>query len=137
MIEIRYHHGSKQNDSMCVIYQTITEITCVIKISYQQKETIKLIDLQDQNAKTQLKDLLKEGLVTVTFIKKNGENRIMTCTLNQDIIPQTHLPKLEQENVQPKARNDNNISVWDVNVGGWRSFIWQNVTAVTAVEKIK
>jgi hypothetical protein len=122
---------------MCVIYQTITEITCVIKISYQQKETIKLIDLQDQNAKTQLKDLLKEGLVTVTFIKKNGENRIMTCTLNQDIIPQTHLPKLEQENVQPKARNDNNISVWDVNVGGWRSFIWQNVTAVTAVEKIK
>ena len=37
--------------------------------------------------KDTLKEALKKGLVEVTFTKLNGDTRVMTCTLNEDIVP--------------------------------------------------
>lgn len=97
--------------------------------NYMRKTMTQFIAPQNID-KQQLKALLREGLVTVTFTKKNGEQRVMTCTLNSNIIPQDQLPKPLAEGAEPRKRNDDNVSVWDVNAGGWRSFIWQNVTDV-------
>lgn len=72
---------------------------------------------------------LKEGLVTVTFNKKDGEQRIMECTLSSEIIPTK--PVVEGKETKVKKENPNVVSVYDVNAEGWRSFILKNVTNVT------
>lgn len=61
---------------------------------------------------------LRNGVVTVTFEKVDGSERVMTCTL----LPQ-YLPE-EYKNKQPMLTETvgSSISVWDVNAGGWRSF---------------
>jgi hypothetical protein len=77
-----------------------------------------------------LQDLLRTGLVTVTFTKKDGETRVMTCTLEESVIPEQHRPKPLVEGQEQRKRSDTNLSVWDVNAEGWRSFILANVTQV-------
>ena len=73
-----------------------------------------------------LKTLLKEQEVIVTFTKVNGEERIMTCTLNEAVVP----PTVRTETTKPKAEVDSICSVWDVNAKGWRSFRWSNVKRI-------
>jgi hypothetical protein len=66
---------------------------------------------------------LKESLCEVSFTKINGDERIMTCTLDEDIIPVEHHPKGgERHSISLK-----NIAVWDINAEGWRSFRPENV----------
>lgn len=77
-----------------------------------------------------LQETLRNNTATVTFVKKNGEQRVMTCTLQQDIIPQQHQPKPLAEGETPRKRSDANLSVWDLNAQGWRSFVLANVTKV-------
>ena len=70
-----------------------------------------------------LEKLCKETLV-VTFNKLNGDERIMTCTKSFDVIPEEHKPKTDKE---PK---EGNVTVWDTNAKGWRSFKYDRVTKV-------
>ena len=70
-----------------------------------------------------LERLRKETLV-VTFNKLNGDERIMTCTKSFDIIPEEHKPKTDKE---PK---EGNVTVWDTNAKGWRSFRYDRITKV-------
>lgn len=77
-----------------------------------------------------LQEMLRMGLVTVTFTKKDGETRVMTCTLLESSIPEQHQPKTLAEGQEQRKRSDANLSVWDVNAEGWRSFILANVTSV-------
>jgi len=76
-----------------------------------------------------LKTLLREQKVIVTFNKKDGEQRVMTCTLNQDLIPDSFRPK-EKNQEKEKKKNENVLAVYDINAEGWRSFTWANVTKV-------
>ena len=76
-----------------------------------------------------LTTLLREQQVVVTFNKKDGDKRVMTCTLNQDIIPESKRPKAKPEDEQ-KKKNENVLAVYDINAEGWRSFTWANVTNV-------
>ena len=68
--------------------------------------------------------MLQEGTYTVTFIKLNGDERVMTCTKSFDIIPKEHQPKTNKE-TKPE-----NITVWDTNANGWRSFVYDRVSKV-------
>jgi len=70
-----------------------------------------------------LEQLRKETLV-VTFNKLNGDERVMTCTKSFDVIPEEHKPKTDKE---PK---EGNVTVWDTNAKGWRSFRYDRVTKV-------
>ena len=72
---------------------------------------------------------LRNGEVTVTFTKVNGDKRVMTCTLNESVIPK---PEKTEPLTQKKVRaiNPEVCSVWDVNAKGWRSFRWDNVVEV-------
>jgi len=76
-----------------------------------------------------LTTLLREQQVIVTFNKKDGDQRIMTCTLNQDLIPENKKPKTKPED-DNKKKNENVLAVYDINADGWRSFTWANVTNV-------
>ena len=57
--------------------------------------------------------------VHVSFIKKNGEERNMHCTLNFDRIPPEHHPKKATATVDSKTIV--NVSVFDLEKFGWRS----------------
>ena len=66
-----------------------------------------------------MKEELQNGICEVTFIKKNGEERVMPCTLVFDHIPEEHHPK-GLTDTQHKAQDT--IAVWCMDKEGWRSF---------------
>ena len=74
-----------------------------------------------------LTELLRNSVVTVTFTKVNGEERVMKCTLLGEYVPNaaTNDRVLLTENVS------NNISVWDVEANSWRSFRVDSVKNVS------
>jgi hypothetical protein len=76
----------------------------------------------------QLKQSLKNGVVTVTFEKSDGTLREMRCTLQSDFLP----PQLLQEGVSTRVPNLDILAVWDVDNGGWRSFRMDSIKSITA-----
>lgn len=70
-------------------------------------------------------DALRSGIVEVTFTKKNGETRIMECTLNFDYIPSEHRPVTNS--VQKDDATKTSLAVFATDIQAWRSFIFENV----------
>ena len=70
---------------------------------------------------------LKERTCEVTFTKKNGDMRVMQCTLMESVLPAA---KKDEPLTQKKVRavNEEVCVVYDVNAPGWRSFSWDSVT---------
>ena len=63
------------------------------------------------------------GEVYVTFTKKDGEEREMRCTLNEELAP--HYEKKTERKV-----NDEVCFVYDLDKDAWRSFRFDSVTQV-------
>ena len=74
----------------------------------------------------QVKVWLKDNHCTVTFIKKNGEKRIMKCTLDEDVLPEPTI----SENRRERVLNDNALAVWDLEKNSWRSFRLDSIVDV-------
>ena len=75
-----------------------------------------------------LVDMLRNNVVTVTFTKVTGEERVMVCTLLSEYIP--NAPKANGEIVIRESKNDT-VSVWDINSSGWRSFRVASVKSIS------
>ena len=73
--------------------------------------------------KSALKVDLSRGIVSVTFTKANGEERVMRCTVNEFEIPIEKLPK-----GTGSSHTDEVQRVFDVDKQEWRSFRWDAVT---------
>lgn len=70
---------------------------------------------------------LKEQNCEVTFTKKNGDVRVMQCTLMESVLPKASKDEpLTQKKV--RAVNEEVCVVYDTNALGWRSFRWDSVT---------
>jgi hypothetical protein len=74
-------------------------------------------------------DMLRHNIVSVTFTKVNGEERIMRCTLQTNYIP--NAPIQNGELVVEGKTTSNNVSVWDIDANGWRSFRVANVKNIS------
>jgi hypothetical protein len=74
--------------------------------------------------------MLKDGVITVTFTKIDGSERVMKCTLMSEYVPNTGNSASNQVLLQ-ESGNDNNVSVWDVESNGWRSFRIGSVKSVS------
>ena len=84
--------------------------------------------------KADLKNLLEQNVVIIDFTKLNGDKRVMTCTLREDIKPAaTKTDAMSQKKVREVS--DAVVSVWDVNAKGWRSFRYDRVNAVDVVDE--
>lgn len=68
---------------------------------------------------------LRSQILTVTFTKKNGETRRMTCTLQPE-----YFSSDKYNNVLTENTDRSNCTVWDINAQGWRSFLWDNITLI-------
>ena len=86
--------------------------------------------------KPDLKNLLEQNVVVVDFTKLNGDKRVMTCTLREDMKPRaTKTDAMSQKKV--REISDAVVSVWDVNAKGWRSFRYDRINTVNIIEEYK
>lgn len=79
----------------------------------------------------ELRNALKTGLVKVSFVKHNGEPRVLVGTLNEK-----YLPTPEDTGTKTKRKEDV-IAVWDTEQNGWRSFRFDSVTSWEPVTEAK
>jgi hypothetical protein len=79
-----------------------------------------------ETGKIELREHLHKGLVKVVFVKKDGTDRTMMATLNEDLIPEDKKPK----GTGNKVDNGNTFAVYDVEADGWRSFNYDTVKEV-------
>lgn len=68
---------------------------------------------------------LKMGPARVTFVKKDGTERTMECTLDEKIVP-----PLEKKTDRVKTVNDEVLPVYDLEAKGWRSFRLDSILTV-------
>lgn len=79
--------------------------------------------------KEELIELLINHPIIVTFNKLDGDERVMTCTLQASSLP----PATDQDKLsQTKIRNleDKLVVVWDLKAQAWRSFRYDRVTKI-------
>lgn len=68
------------------------------------------------------KKVYDEKQVIIRFIKKDGSNRIMNCTLDFTRIPKKDHPKsVNIENILKLIQKNKIMHVYDLNMKGWRS----------------
>lgn len=78
--------------------------------------------------KNWLKSTLATEILNVTFIKKDGSERKMKCTLMEDKIPSEKAPKGSE-----KSKSDEVLPVFDIESDGWRSFRWDSISSVEII----
>lgn len=79
------------------------------------------------NRNTMIKNL-QNGYCKVTFTKKNGDERVMTCTLMPSVLKEY----FTNEQLDNYPMNENTITVFDNEEKNWRSF---RVDSVKKFEK--
>ena len=79
--------------------------------------------------RTDAQELLRDGICEVLFIKKDGTERLMKCTLNMDYIPE-EMKQFQLYKGEKILENLDILKVYDTEVQDWRSFILANVKYV-------
>lgn len=80
--------------------------------------------VNDQVSRDWLKNLLHETVVEVTFTKKDGTERVMRCTLDEDVVPPTG------DKQRTVKRSESAQPVFDIRAQEWRSFRWDSVKSI-------
>ena len=104
---------------------------------YQEADDVNKAIIRDW-----IKGLLQKSTITVTFVKADGTDREMLCTLNWDNIPVDKAPKetpttpidgIVKESKKPRKEPDpHSLRVFDVEKQEWRSFRFDRLKKVTA-----
>ena len=123
-------------------------------LSWEQQEVFRLLKAQpgtmyqeaDVEGRKYFRDwvrgVLEVSEITVTFVKADGTERDMRCTLDQDRIP-PQPPRAEKsakdsvdgivrESKTPKPEESHTQKVFDLDAGAWRSFRYDRLKKVTA-----
>ena len=84
--------------------------------------------------RTELMETLRKEIVEVTFLKLDGDERKMPCTLITSFLPPA---KKDDPMTQKKVRevSDKVCAVWAVEAKGFRSFRYDRVTKVEVIDK--
>jgi hypothetical protein len=81
----------------------------------------------DENGREWLRELLRERVVGVTFIKKDGTERVMQATLSENFIPEV---QNSENSATTRKKSDEALAVWDIEAQSWRSFRWDSVQKI-------
>ena len=73
--------------------------------------------------KESMVEQLKSHIVNVTFTKANGDERVMKCSLQTDVLPP------HENKTSTRKPNLDVIPGWDLESEGWRSFRVDSVTS--------
>jgi hypothetical protein len=75
-----------------------------------------------------LKGHLAYGPTTVIFTKKDGTERVMLCTTNNDLVPPVEIKDSVEK--KEKKTNDEVMPVYDIEAKAWKSFRWDSIKQV-------
>jgi hypothetical protein len=81
------------------------------------------IVFKGEEEKNWLRAILQEGVVSITFTKKDGDERVIKATLKEDLIPFDMIPK----GTSTRKKSEESQSVFDVEKDEWRSFRWDSI----------
>lgn len=97
--------------------------------SYQEADEVNKAIFRDW-----IRSLLQSQPVTVTFIKSDGTERVMKCTLNWNFIPAAeHAIKPVSESAKPRKEPDPSvIRAYDLEKAEWRSFRMDRLKSISA-----
>ena len=84
-------------------------------------------DQEWNNFEVWLRDILKTDIITVTFTKKDGTERVMKCTTNTDVVPKVEV----KEGAKPRKVSETTMRVFDTDIKEWRSFTIKSITQIT------
>lgn len=115
-------------------------------ITWEQQEMVRLLknapgtayqeadDVNKAIMRDWIRSLLQKQPVTVTFIKADGTERAMRCTLNWDYIPaQEHVKPVTEATAKPRKEPDPEVfRVYDLEQDAWRSFRIERLKKITA-----
>ena len=71
---------------------------------------------------TDIVKLLESRVVEITFDKLDGTERVMNCTLQDSVVPETKGGKSKS--------SDKNLVVFDVDKSGWRTIVAERIKKV-------
>lgn len=74
-------------------------------------------------------ELLNEQVVTIKFIKKDGTERKMRCTLVPEFLPVKEVT--ESTETTQRVKSETSVAVYDLDVNGWRAF---NIDSVKSIK---
>ncbi len=74
------------------------------------------------NFRSWFQGVLRNERVNVCFIKADGTERWMHCTLHPELVPVAEKTDAPQRKVSDAAQ-----SVWDLEAQAWRSFRWDRI----------
>ena len=83
--------------------------------------------------KSDLKLLLEQNVLVVDFNKLDGDKRIMTCTLREDMKPLV----VKDDTKKVREMSDAVVNVWDLTAQAWRSFRYDRMNNAEIVEIYK
>jgi hypothetical protein len=79
-------------------------------------------------------EVIRNSIVDIEFLKKDGTTRFMTCTLREGSLPaQRDIEQVISEN----KPNDDVFAVFDTHAQGWRSFRWNSLKKVNGVDFVQ
>jgi hypothetical protein len=119
--------------------------------TWQQAEVVRLLknapgtqyqesdDANQAIIRDWVRSLLQKGPVTVVFVKADGTEREMKCTLSHDLLPTVPTPnkaaepEVVQESKKPRKEPDvHSLRVFDLDKNEWRSFRFERLRKVSA-----
>ena len=129
-----YEYGGMSADE--IEEQLPTELDEMFSISQYQRdceqdeeimESLEELVEEANGFEQDLRHYLHKGVVKVIFTKKDGTERTMMATLNEELIPEDKKPK----GTGKKKDNGETVAVYDVEADGWRSF---NIDSIKEVD---
>lgn len=85
-------------------------------------KTMNNLTPEQQNTRNEVLTALKESICRVKFVKSDGTEREMRCTLQEAFLPTRKQDDQPKATNKPKKRTEMNIVVWDLEKSSWRSF---------------
>jgi len=76
-------------------------------------------------SKEYVSNILRAGIATVVFEKKDGTQRTMRCTLKEDLV----IPH-ERKTDRVKEPKEDILPVWDCDLSAWRTITIPNIISV-------
>jgi WYL_2, Sm-like SH3 beta-barrel fold len=117
-------------------------------MKWEQQEIVRLLkntpgtqyQEADDTGKAVIRDwvrsLLQKDEITVTFVKADGTDREMRCTLNPEKLPPAPVASgpvdgIVKESRERKKPDEHSLRVYDLDKSEWRSFRFDRLKKVT------
>lgn len=93
------------------------------------------MNTMDETNRAMLNTMLHRGVVTVIFLKKDGSERVMNCTLSKQHLP-AYSPSSSNTACSPSKPHEPNVEslrVYDIDEEDWRSFRYDSVKQMSLI----